>query len=145
VLESAAPMADVGGCCPVVVPAAPAVGPEPASRDASSLVRFSISALHGPAAAVPIGKTAKAQAPNSNVVIFICFFLPVEIPKKRCGVGFRCFDTNPGNEPTFRADAIVPVPRRIAESATYSPIFASADLHRSADANSSIQVGAGRR
>src|SRR5205823_13196346 len=47
VLESAAPMAEVGGCCPVVVPVGPAVGPDPASRDASSLVRFSISAIHG--------------------------------------------------------------------------------------------------
>src|SRR5439155_12816395 len=129
--ESAAPMAAVGGCCPVVVPAAPAVGPEPASRDASSLVRFSISALHGPAAAVPIGKTAKAQAPNSNVVIFICFFLPVEIPKavRRPIPMFRY-------QPRQRAN--VPCPMRLFRClgalarALHSPIFASADLHRCA-------------
>src|SRR5947208_7105793 len=71
VLESAAPMADVGGCCPVVVPAGPAVGPDPASRDASSLVIVSISAVHGPAAAVPSGKATTAQAPNSNVIVFM--------------------------------------------------------------------------
>src|SRR5437667_4889704 len=70
VLESAAPIADVGGCCPVV---GPAVGPDPASRDASSLVTFSISAVHGPAAAVPSGKTTTAQAPSSNVIAFMGF------------------------------------------------------------------------
>jgi hypothetical protein len=73
VLESAAPMADVGGCCPLVVPAAPAVGPDPASRDAKSLVTFSISAVHCPAAAVPSGKATMAQAPSSNVVVFMSF------------------------------------------------------------------------
>jgi hypothetical protein len=73
VLLSAAPMADVGGCCPVVVPAAPAVGPDPASRDASSLVTFSISAVHGPAAAVPSGKATTLQAANSNVIVFMRF------------------------------------------------------------------------
>jgi hypothetical protein len=57
-----------------VVPAAPAVGPDPASRDASTLVRLSISAVHGPAAAGPTGKATKAQAPSSNVIVFICFF-----------------------------------------------------------------------
>jgi hypothetical protein len=45
VLGSAAPMAAVGGCCPLVVPAAPAVGPAPASREAMSLVRLSISVV----------------------------------------------------------------------------------------------------
>src|SRR5437764_8157024 len=67
VLESAAPMADVGGCCPVVVPVGPAVGPDPASRDASSLVTFSISAVHGPAAAVPSEKATTAQAPSNEI------------------------------------------------------------------------------
>src|SRR5437773_10701348 len=72
VLGSAAPMADVGGCCPVVVvPTGPAVGPAPASRDASSFVRFSISAVHGPATAISIGKTSSAQAPKRNVVAFM--------------------------------------------------------------------------
>src|SRR5262249_6451319 len=73
VLESAAPMADVGGCCPVVVPAGPAVGPDPASRDASSLVIVSMSAVHGPAAAVASGTATMAQAPNSNVIVFMRF------------------------------------------------------------------------
>jgi len=63
VRESPAPMAEVGGCCPVVVPVGPAVGPDPASRDASSLVKFSISDVHGPAAAVASGNTTTAQAP----------------------------------------------------------------------------------
>jgi len=71
VLESAAPMAAVGGCCPVVVPVAPAVGPDPASFDASSLVTFSISAVHGPAAGVATGKATTAQAPSSNVIVFM--------------------------------------------------------------------------
>jgi hypothetical protein len=73
VLVSAAPMAEVGGCCPVVVPTAPAVGPDPASRDASSLVTFSISAVHGPAAAVASGKATMAQAPSSHMIIFMTF------------------------------------------------------------------------
>jgi len=73
VLLSAAPMADVGGCCPVVVPAAPTVGPDPASRDANSLVTFSISVVHGPAAAVPSGKATTAQAASSNVIVFMRF------------------------------------------------------------------------
>src|SRR5262245_4511928 len=74
VLRSAAPMAAVGGCCPLVVPAAPAVGPAPASREAMSLVRLSISVLHGPAAAAPIGKMSSAHAPNRHLLIFMTFF-----------------------------------------------------------------------
>src|SRR5262249_43214997 len=73
VLGSAAPMAAVGGCCPLVVPATPAVGPAPASREAISLVRLSISVVHGPARAVPIGTTNRVQAPNKNVFDFITF------------------------------------------------------------------------
>jgi hypothetical protein len=68
VLGSAAPMAAVGGCCPPVVPAAPAVGPAPASRAAISLVRLSISVVHGPAAAAPTGRTSRAHAPNRNAI-----------------------------------------------------------------------------
>jgi Lipocalin-like domain len=71
VLLSAVPMAAVGGCCPVVVPAAPAVGPDPASRDAKSLVTFSISVVHGPAAAVPSGKATTAHVANNNVIVFM--------------------------------------------------------------------------
>jgi hypothetical protein len=74
VLASAAPMAEVGGCWPVVVAVGPAVGPEPASRDANSLVTFSISAVQGPAAAVPSGNATTAQAPSSNVIVFMSFF-----------------------------------------------------------------------
>jgi hypothetical protein len=55
----------------VVDPTGPAVGPAPASRDASNFVRFSISAVHGPAVAISIGKTSKAQAPTSDVIIFM--------------------------------------------------------------------------
>jgi len=73
VLESAAPMAEVGGCCPVVVTVGPAVGPDPASRDARSLVTFSISAVHGPAAAVASGKATTVQAPSSDMIIFMTF------------------------------------------------------------------------
>src|SRR5258705_12744018 len=66
-------MASVGGCCPLVVPAAPAVGPAPASRAAISLVRLSISVAHGPATADPIGTINRAHAPNRNVLVFITF------------------------------------------------------------------------
>ena len=70
VLGSAAPMAAVGGCCPLVVLAAPAVGPAPASRAAMNLVRLSISVVHGPAAAVP-SEISSALAPNINVMVFM--------------------------------------------------------------------------
>src|SRR5262245_31426808 len=73
VLGSAAPMAAVGGCYPLVVPAAPAVGPVPASREAISLVRLSISLVHGPAAATPIGKMSRAHAPSRNPLVFMTF------------------------------------------------------------------------
>src|SRR5262245_10704340 len=73
VLGSAAPMAAVGGCCPLGVPAAPAVGPAPASREAISLARLSISPVHGPAAAEPIGPISRAHAPNRKVVVFMAF------------------------------------------------------------------------
>jgi hypothetical protein len=43
----------------VVEPAASAVGPAPASRDASSFVIFLISVIHGPAQAVPMGKATR--------------------------------------------------------------------------------------
>jgi hypothetical protein len=68
VLGSAAPMAAVGGCWPLVVPGGPAVGPAPASREAISLVRLSISVVHGPATAAPVGKINRAQAPNRTVL-----------------------------------------------------------------------------
>src|SRR5262245_19955392 len=73
VLGSAAPLAVVGGCCPLVPPAGPAVGPAPASRDAISLARLSISPVHGPAAADPIGPISRAHAPNRNVLVFMTF------------------------------------------------------------------------
>jgi hypothetical protein len=93
VLESAAPIAEVGGCWPVVGPVGPAVGPDPASRDASSLVTFSISAVHGPAAAVPSGKATTAQAP-SNVIVFMSFspdsrILRVEITTEEASLRSR--------------------------------------------------------
>src|SRR5262245_38124394 len=103
VLGSAAPMAAVGGCCPLVVPATPAVGPEPASRDAISLARLSISLVHGPAAADPIGPMRRAHAPNRNVLVFMTFS-PGYVRKPR-GLRTRYFDTNLGNDPTFRERA----------------------------------------
>src|SRR4029077_16089983 len=80
--------------CPVVVPIAPAVGPDPASRDACSLVTFSISAVHGPAAAVPSGKATMAQAPSSNVIVFMSFspdsrILQVEITTEEANLRSR--------------------------------------------------------
>ena len=45
-LWSAWLMALVGGCCPVLEPGAPVVGPEPASRAASTFARFSTSLVH---------------------------------------------------------------------------------------------------
>src|SRR5262245_26943443 len=100
VLRSAAPMAAVGGCCPLVVPAAPAVGPAPASREAISLATLSISLVHGPAAADPIGPISRAHAPNRNV-IFLMTFSPGQRPNAR-GIRTAIFDTNLGNAPTFR-------------------------------------------
>jgi hypothetical protein len=100
-LGSAAPMAAVGGCCPLVVPATPAVGPAPASREAISLVRLSISVVHGPAAATSIGKASRVHAPNRNVLIFHDVFSRSRFD---CREAFelRHFDTNLGNDPTFR-------------------------------------------
>jgi hypothetical protein len=63
---STAPIAAVGGCSEVE----PEVGPDPASFDASSFVRLSISFEHGPAPADAAGK-AKIAAPITNTVIFI--------------------------------------------------------------------------
>src|SRR5947209_2927649 len=96
-------MADVGGCCPVVVPTGPAVGPAPASRDASSLVRFSISVVYGPAAAVPSGKPTRAQGPSSKVIVFMRFS-PDDESESCVAFEFRHFGTTLGNEPTFRGD-----------------------------------------
>jgi hypothetical protein len=70
VLGSAAPIVALGGCWPVVA-LAPAVGPAPASFDASNLVTLSISVVHGPAPAVPADNAARAQAPSSNVIVFM--------------------------------------------------------------------------
>jgi hypothetical protein len=100
VLGSAAPMAAVGECCPLVVPAAPAVGPAPASREAISLVRLSISVVHGPATADPIGPMSRAQAPNRNVLVFMTFS-PGYVRKPR---GLRTRYFNLGNARTFRDD-----------------------------------------
>src|SRR5262245_10693467 len=106
VLGSALPMAAVGGCCPLVVPAAPAVGPAPASRDAISLARLSISLLHGPAAADPIGPISRAHAPNTRVVVFMTF--SPGCPRQKDG-GFRTaiFRYQPGKRP----DVPSPSPR----------------------------------
>src|SRR3954466_3017621 len=71
VLGSAAPIVALGGCWPVVALATPAVGPAPASFDASNLVTLSISVVHGPAPAVPADNAARAQAPSSNVIVFM--------------------------------------------------------------------------
>src|SRR5215217_5368923 len=58
-------MAVVGACWPAAVERAlaapsPLVGPDPASFDTSSLVRLSISPVHGPAVAVPAPKASSA-------------------------------------------------------------------------------------
>ena len=58
----------------MVALAPPAVGPAPASLEASSFVTLSISAVHGPAPAVPADNAARAQAPSSNVIVFMAFF-----------------------------------------------------------------------
>src|SRR3954453_3337123 len=87
VLGSAAPIVALGGCWPVVALATPAVGPAPASFDASNLVTLSISVVHGPAPAVPADNAARAQAPSSNVIVFMalspgcdCETPPMRIP-----------------------------------------------------------------
>ena len=86
--------------------AAPAVGPAPASRDASSFVIFSISVVHCPAAAVPMGKATKAQAPSSNVVVFMAL-LPVASESRVCG--FPPFDMN---QDSSERSALCAPPRR---------------------------------
>jgi hypothetical protein len=100
VLGSAAPIVALGGCWPVVA-LAPAVGPAPASFEASNLVTLSISVVHGPAPAVPVDNAARAQAPSSNVIVFMALS-PVAIAKRR-PCGFRRFHINREREPTFRA------------------------------------------
>jgi hypothetical protein len=84
----------------VVEAAPPAVGPEPASREASSFVTFSISAVHCPASAVPMGKATRIQAPNINAVVFMALFSRLRL-RKPPPRGFRRFDINRRNEPTF--------------------------------------------
>jgi hypothetical protein len=82
VLGSAAPMAALGGCCPMAVEAAPdVVGPEPASREASSFVTFSISAVHCPASAAPISMGTRTQAPNVNAIVFMALFSRLKLRK----------------------------------------------------------------
>jgi hypothetical protein len=77
----------------VVELAAPVVGPAPASRDASSFVIFSISVVHGPAPAVPIGKTTSVQAPSSKAVVFMALS-PGCVAESRMRIS--PFDNQPG-------------------------------------------------
>src|SRR3954470_22606609 len=86
VLGSAAPIVALGGCWPVVA-LAPAVGPAPASFHTRNLVALSTSVVHGPAPAVPADNAARAQAPSSNVIVFMalspgcdCETPPMRIP-----------------------------------------------------------------
>jgi hypothetical protein len=65
----------------VVEAALPAVAPEPASREASSFVTFSISAVHYPASAVPMGKATRIQAPNITAVVFMALCLQLRLRK----------------------------------------------------------------
>jgi hypothetical protein len=64
----------------VVEVADPAVGPEPASREASSFVTFSISAVHCPASAIPMGK-AITQTPNIHSIAFMALFSRLRLRK----------------------------------------------------------------
>jgi hypothetical protein len=75
VLVSAAPIAAVEGCWPGAIPAAPVVGPDRASREVNSLVRFSISAEQGPAAAISIAKRAEHML-RQGKWLFSWRFLP---------------------------------------------------------------------
>jgi hypothetical protein len=65
----------------VVEAALPAVAPEPASREASSFVTFSISAVHCPAPATPRGKATRIQAPNITAVVFMALCLRLRLRK----------------------------------------------------------------
>ena len=85
----------------MVALAPPAVGPAPASLEASSLVTLSISVVQGPAAAVPADTAARAQAPSSNVIVFMAF-LPVAMAKA-ADADFRLFHINRERDPAFRA------------------------------------------
>jgi hypothetical protein len=78
----------------VVELAAPVVGPAPASRDASNFVIFSISVVHGPAPAVPIGKTTSVQAPSSKAVVFMALSPGCVVAESRMRIS--PFDNQPG-------------------------------------------------
>jgi homogentisate 1,2-dioxygenase len=84
----------------VVALAPPAVGPAPASLEANSFVTLSISVVHGPAPAVPTGKATRAQAPSSNVIVFMAFSPGCDCEKPR--VRIPTFHINREREPTFR-------------------------------------------
>ena len=86
----------------VVEAAPPAVGPEPASREASGFVTFSISAVHCPPSAILMGKATRTQTPNIHSITFMATFLPAEIAESCASREFRRFDINRRNEPTFR-------------------------------------------
>src|SRR5262249_10464049 len=81
-------------------------GPAPASRDAISLARLSISLLHGPAAADPIGPISRAHAPNTSVVVFMTFS-PGCPRRKDAGFRTAIFRYQPGK----RRDVPSPCPR----------------------------------
>jgi hypothetical protein len=76
-------MVELGGCWPVVALAPPAVGPAPASFEASSFVTLSISQVQGPAMAVPADSAASAPAPSSKVIVFMTFSPGCDCEKPR--------------------------------------------------------------
>jgi hypothetical protein len=64
-------------------------------------VTLSISAVQGPAAAVPADSAARAPAPSSNVIVFMAFSPDCDGETRGCG--FRLFHINRERDPTFRA------------------------------------------
>ena len=82
----------------MVEAAPPAVGPEPASREASSFVTFSISAVHCPALAVAMGKVTRIQVPNINAVVFMAVFSGLRLrkaaPRANSGVSISIDETS---------------------------------------------------
>jgi hypothetical protein len=100
----------------VVEAAPPAVGPEPASREASSFVTFSISAVHCPASADATGKATRIQVPSINAIVLTATSPGCDYEKAAPFRRLRRYDINRGSGSKFRASgeaALTPIGSRL--------------------------------
>jgi hypothetical protein len=100
----------------VVEAAPPAVGPEPASREASSFVTFSISAVHCPASTDATGKATKIQVPNINAIVLTATSPGCDYEKAAPFRRLRRYDINRRSDSKFRASseaAVTPIGSRL--------------------------------